>query len=52
VVAAHMVIVLAGYLLRKGADMHKTNKEGFSALKVFPYLANLFPVLAENEHLL
>ena len=52
VVAAYMIVVFAGYMLRKGADMHKTSKEGLSPIKNSPYLGTLFSLLAENEHML
>ncbi len=52
VLAGYTVITFAAYLLRKGADMHKANKEGLSPLKQMPFLSTLFSLMAEHEHML
>ena len=45
-------MTVAGFFLRKGADMHIKNKSGCSSLQILPFIATLMTLLAESEHLL
>jgi len=45
-------MTVAGFFLRKGADMHIKNKSGRSSMQILPFIATLMTLLAESEHLL
>ena len=46
------VIAVAALLLRKGADIHQTNKNGRSAYNYLPFLGTLMTVLADYEDIM
>lgn len=48
----HGVIAVAALLLKKGADIHQTNKNGRSAYHFMPFLATLMTVLADYEDIM
>ncbi len=45
-------ITVAFFLIQNGADLHLVNKRGYSPLQMFPYIATLMTVYAENSELL
>lgn len=46
------IIAVAALLLRKGADIHQTNKNGRSANNFLPFLGTLMTVLADYEEVM
>ena len=45
----HGTIAVAAFLLKKGADIHQTNKNGRSTYHYMPFVGTLMTVLADYE---